>query len=361
MDIVVLADPAQPPPEACMAALELAWSGLGALTRVEHGATPPSALAGALHPWRRWRLDAPADPMADPVTLPSRIEAAFVPLIGRCALTVAADEAAQATQAETPSRTRPDQAAALAAFSTGCLVRRKAAPQLAQTTRQAFRHIGVTPPAASLRACDSIAEELDRVAAHGPEPRYHNRHHIADTILATASLLRVALGQGWLDPHDATLCIVAMTGHDLHHDGTINRPDHHLETIAARAVAAIMRDGRCPEADIAMVRELILATDPKHQNGLRQRKLTHGLTRLEMMFLLAGDADLFASLLPGIGEQLSIDLAEEWRAARISFPAMPDTPKGRRGFLSFVTAMSEAAEAIGVPAIVQDQLAQLPP
>jgi len=342
--VVVLADPEQPPADAALTGVEQVLGELGGLTRANDRLPAQSAgmLAGALRPWRSYRLQSAAEP--------EQLYAQVAPWIGQCEVVITASDAGQ------------PHVPALEGFSLGCRARRRVQPLLRQASRQAFRHIGIIPPASAQRACDAISDRMDRFAEGlGQEPRYHNRHHTVDTLLAIASLLRVALQQGQLGDHDAITCIIAMNGHDLLHDGTINRPGHHLETIAASAVGDIMHECGCADDDIETVRAVILATDPTRQQVLRLRNLTDPQTRLAAMCLIAGDADLFASLLPGIGAQLSIDLAAEWRAAQISFPAMPDTPQGRRGFLGSIPSMSDAGEVIGLSDIVRDQLAGLPP
>ena len=358
--MTILADLEQLPPDEQVAAIERDLAGLGLLTGPEERGAPAMTLAGALSPWRSYRLQ-PAPGLDEvPERTVERIRVRFDPWIGRCEIVITAYDGPQVAVIH-PPEPLPLSAAALEGFSRGCRVRRQAPPLVSHAAEKAFRHPGITPPLSVQRACAAISERMDQFSAgFDREPRYHNRHHTIDTLMAVASLVRTALRLGQIDERDATNCIVAMNGHDLLHDGTINRPGHHLETLAATAVCTIMRDTHCTEDDIAVVRELILATDPKQQSVLRTQKLERQQTRLETMCLIAGDADLFASLLPGIGEQLSVDLAEEWRAANISFPAMPDTAKGRRNFLSFVTAMSDAGEALGLPDILKDQLARLP-
>ena len=79
----------------------------------------------------------------------------------------------------------------------------------------------------------------------------------------------------------------------------------------------------------------------------------------EILALIVGDADLFASILPDIGLKLSDDLAKEWQMAGRAIDPMPNTQQGRRNFLAAIKIVSEPSIDLGLSELIKNQLYDL--
>jgi len=246
----------------------------------------------------------------------------------------------------------------LESFARGCLVRRQGPADLHQAYHYAFQFIGVTPKANVIAACMKISSKMDSFASNKKEePLYHNRHHTIDTLMALASLLKIAIGQGMVTSNEATNAIVAMNGHDMFHDGTVNTPHHNLEKIAAAEVRSILAEVDFAESDIEIICDLIMKTDPAFQFPIRGQFQSGQFDTTLKLPMLVGDSDLFASFLPTIGEKLSDDLAAEWEKANLNIKPLPNTAQGRFNFLSAVKWLSPPAIALGIDQAIKQQLA----
>ncbi len=207
--------------------------------------------------------------------------------------------------------------------------------------------LAALPADAALRqAGDAIAQAVQRHGAGFPpgcEPAYHNRHHQAETVAAMAVLAQLA----GLPADQAALAILAMAGHDLLHDG---RTDHHpglLERRSADASLAILHRHGLPPASLRRIEQVILATEV----GPDVPAPTDPLCRL------AREADLCASLMPGLGWQLSDALGVEHRAAGLRRDPAVDSFAGRHRLLLGLPPFTPAAEALGMAASCRAQLA----
>ena len=246
----------------------------------------------------------------------------------------------------------------LESFARGCLVRRQGPPDVHQAYMYAFEFIGIKPSDQVIAACSKISNKMNSFAEHKKdEPGYHNRHHTIDTLMALASLLRIALNHQIVDTHEAVNAIIAMNGHDLFHDGTVNTPTHNLEEISAAAVRSILVEVQFSEKDIEIICDLILKTDPAFQFSMRAKCLDAAVDAKLKLPLLIGDSDLFASILPEIGDRLSQDLANEWRKSNINILPTPDTIEGRRNFLAAIKWLSPPSIELGMDNVIKQQLA----
>ena len=128
-------------------------------------------------------------------------------------------------------------------------------------------------------------------ALHAAEPAYHNRLHMADTMVCMTHLLLSQRRTQTTRQADACLeCIalVVMLGHDYLHNGKVNRFPAELETIAVEQLTPIMAKHQVAQADQEMIAFCILKTDP---SGVKQ---SHGLVA-EREFVLE-DRDCLAVL-----------------------------------------------------------------
>jgi hypothetical protein len=189
------------------------------------------------------------------------------------------------------------------------------------------------------------------VAAHGAgfapgqEPAYHDRYHQAEAAIAAGWLAGEARRAGLLDGRQAGLCVLAMAGHDLLHDGDAAAPPGTLERRSAEATASLAE--ALPAAEREEITRLILLTDlaapPPHDLAGR----------------LVREADLFGSLTPCLGWRLSRALEREVAAAGVAGKAHIADHVGRHALLSLLPAMTPAAAALGLDVVRRLQLAAL--
>ena len=188
------------------------------------------------------------------------------------------------------------------------------------------------------------------LAAQQPLLPYHNRHHVAEAVLAMGWLSGIARALGLLERRLAVLGVVAMAGHDLGHDGS---PASGGRLEAQAAAAADSAAAGIAAADRAVLRAVILGTDPEQVAGNAARaggQLPPGPLGLEVDRLraLANEADVFASLLPELGWKLADALAME-QAGQIS--PCPSSCAGRLTFLRRYACFSPAATRLAMPAL----------
>jgi hypothetical protein len=149
---------------------------------------------------------------------------------------------------------------------------------------------------------------------------------------------------GLMSKHEATLLILAMAGHDLLHDGTLGDTAGALERRSAFRTDALITF--LPTTDRAEISRLIMATTPEAEVG-------------DLPARLAREADLFASLTPGLGWRLSLALATEMAAAGLPGADAIARHAGRLALLKRLPEMTPAAQALGLAAARAVQLAAL--
>ncbi len=118
----------------------------------------------------------------------------------------------------------------LSAIADRFMALRTRPPDLAGAAAAAFAAVAGTdrsPDLPLLRAAGAkLAEEIDKAAGDAAakgrgEPPYHNRYHFAETVLAMGWLCSLAREQRLVSAPLATLGVIAMIGHDWHHDGSL--------------------------------------------------------------------------------------------------------------------------------------------
>lgn len=233
--------------------------------------------------------------------------------------------------------------------------------------------MGAEPPApadARILSCMRelavlIEQDGHRRLSQGREPAYHNRLHMADTLVALTALILASRQDEALaarPSHAEWVAMLAMLGHDYLHDGTINQTPSQLELRSADHLAPLMRLHGVAEADMQQVREYILLTDPSrvaasHQQ-IAQRRFS--LSDPHCMAVLVQEADILASSLPDPGQALTRQLAEEWLPVDAQRSRQVLTPAGRQGFLRFGALFSSpASRRLGLQAARAEQLAAL--
>jgi hypothetical protein len=242
----------------------------------------------------------------------------------------------------------PERLEILAARERHLLTRRQGPPDVCGAVEAALAQlpaVALTPEIAS--AGQAIAQAVERHGASfppGAEPAYHDRHHQAEAILAAGWLGAAAMDAGVISGHEATLLILAMAGHDLLHDGTLGDAVGALEKRSAAFTDALII--HLPLADRAEITRLIMATVPE-------------ASVQDLPARLAREADLFASLTPGLGWRLSHALAAEMAAAGLPGGAAIASHAGRVALLNRLPEMTLPAQALGLAAGRAVQLAAL--
>ena len=244
--------------------------------------------------------------------------------------------------------TDPPSLATLAALEQSLLARRQGPPDLAGAVRAALAQLhGAAVPPEFAAAGQAIAEAVERHGASfppGAEPAYHDRYHQAEAILAAGRLGAAAVDAGLMSRHAATLLVLAMAGHDLLHDGTPGEAAGALERRSALHTDALI--AFLPASDRAEITRLILATIPE-------------AVVKDLPARLAREADLFASLTPGLGWRLSHALAAEMKAAGLPGAAAIACHGGRLALLKRLPDLTPPAQALGLAAACAAQLAAL--
>lgn len=231
------------------------------------------------------------------------------------------------------------------------------------------------PPMQALHAClaataEAVEQNGRERCALGTEPAYHNRLHIADTLVALVCLLlhsRTADAgadeRATPEPsHREWLLLLAMLAHDYLHTGRVNQFPAELEQASVDGLRPLMQSCGLDEADQTLVGELILMTDPtrvgKTHQALDERPFS--LDEFNAMAALLQESDILASVLPGIGIEQTRRLADEWSAFSAAMATGLLKASARITFLrDYARFSSPASRQLGIPALVDQQLAAL--
>ena len=266
----------------------------------------------------------------------------------------------------------PNPLSGMHAIERGFRQMRRMPPDLTGALRYAFAHVMAACPndrldyhhsTADLRiplllqAGLAVAAAVDadaarRIAARHTELAYHNRYHFCEATLAMGWLCAVAHRRGTISLHQAVLGIVAMVGHDYGHDGTWDQTGA-LEELAANAVAAIAASVGVGSDDRSALRGIVLATalPAVRANKARAAALEragHCQSGAAAMHLMASEADVLTSLMPGLGCRLGHALAAEWAINPGTPPLDPASFTGRVTFLGLHDYLSDAATELGL-------------
>lgn len=265
---------------------------------------------------------------------------------------------------------RPTQARLLASIEAEFFALRRRPPDLAAAFANAYAHATGNP--ADALACslghkrvsdDPLWRQGQRLVAFVDAANrddalaYHNRHHVAEAVLAMGWLCGVARRMGVISPTEGVRGVIAMVGHDLLHDGT-PPGGGELEARAADAVIdALQATGR----DRATLRAVILGTDPylvaenaaRAAGDLPASRLGNGV---DTLCALANEADVFASLLPDLGEHLTECLALEWRRGGHARADEVESYASRLAFLTSYLRLTPWAAALGIGDLLARQI-----
>lgn len=219
---------------------------------------------------------------------------------------------------------------------------------------------------ALLRCAHDVAARIERDGRarqrRDAEPQYHNRLHIADTLVCMTHLLlahRETQPTGLPAQIPECLALLVMLGHDYLHNGKVNRFPAELESIAVAQLQPIMQRHGVSRQDQAVVRHCILKTDP---SGVKQSHAliagrSFGLSDRDCLAVLVEEADILASTLMVTSEGLTRSLSKEWESSN---PAMAQgllKPASRVYFLENAALFSSpAATLLGIPVLKQGEV-----
>lgn len=218
----------------------------------------------------------------------------------------------------------------------------------------------------SSRACALRIDCLDQLARFveadgaararaGLELAYHNRLHIADTLVCLAALIRIQqeietgarVAAGALQIE----AMIAMVAHDYLHDGTVNRYRGELEARSCAAVDSELMRLRLPVRARARIRRWIMSTDPvviarQHE---RIRGLAFSSTQPNCLQALINEADILVSSLPAFARSQTEALVAERITGGIEGAESLLSSDARRQFLERVALFSsDASRRLGL-------------
>ena len=210
-------------------------------------------------------------------------------------------------------------------------------------------------------------------AAEGREAPYHNRLHFADCMLALCTLLRAArshtasadaalqaqqMDAPALHAQEMLLLLIVLA-HDLQHDGRVNSAPMEMESLSATAAVSLLRNLGLSGQDLAILEQTIRHTDPAvvpaNHRAVAGRRFS--LEDPQWLQVLANEADILASTLPGLGTSLAQELAREWSVAHPAMAQRVVSDAGRLFFLEHVALFSSpASHLLGLDGIRQQQI-----
>lgn len=215
----------------------------------------------------------------------------------------------------------------------------------------------------------SVTEHVERDGAQrhaqGQEPAYHNRLHIADTLVCMTYLLqasRYVNVPGANLPQVAALALAIMAGHDYLHPGGSNRHPGELESRAVQDLQPLVQAAGLAEADIQNLTHCIMATDPSGVKAchVAVRAQRFDLRQRDCLAVLVQEADILASTLPQTQQALTQALSREWEPTQPQAAGQLLLPQNRLLFLEHAALFSSpAAQLLGLDQVKVRQVAQI--
>lgn len=205
--------------------------------------------------------------------------------------------------------------------------------------------------------------------AYETDNAYHNKLHIAETVVCAAFLAKAEYESREELAELAPLLLFTMLCHDLKHTGGSNLKPFELEAASVKAMNEIAETPELEELwktevkpvsgsryyAFEVISNAIYATDFAHSFASNLRNYCHpvnGSVPQNVINLLANEADLLPSSMEQTGMERSKQLAEETGIAAIG------TLKGRLGFLeNMAKYVSKGSSKIGVQKDVVRQIA----
>ena len=199
------------------------------------------------------------------------------------------------------------------------------------------------------------------------EPRYHNRLHFADTVVALTVMLialRKLSGRAAHEnlSHAEWLALMIMVSHDFLHNGQINQFRSEIEAMTVKALVPYMKKHSVSTRDQALINRIILKTDPAYVAESHEliQGIPFDISDSRCLLVLIQECDILASALPTTGKSLTQQLSEEWAdiAPDRSLALLP--PSGRIFFLKRMALFSSpSSRALGIQKNIERQLSEI--
>lgn len=248
-------------------------------------------------------------------------------------------------------------------------------PGLPLVFERAWQQLALGTPRAGSRAHRlwafgrAVAEQVERDGAQrhaqGQEPAYHNRLHIADTLVCMTYLLKASRFlnvPGASQPAVAALALAIMAGHDFLHPGGSNGHPGEFEARAVQDLQPLMQAAGLAEADCQSLAHCIMATDPTRVKSFHQavRAQPFDLRQSDCLAVLAQEADILASTLPKTQQGLTEALSREWAPTQPQAAGQLLLPQNRLLFLEHAALFSSpAAQWLGLDEVKGRQAKQI--
>jgi hypothetical protein len=201
--------------------------------------------------------------------------------------------------------------------------------------------------------------------AQGQEPAYHNRLHIADTLVCMTYLLKTSAAlnvPGANQPAVMAMALSIMAGHDFLHPGGSNAQPGEFEARAVEDLQPLMADAGLSLAERQTVAQAIMATDPVRVKDmhLQVRTQPYDLRQTDCLIVLLQEADILASTLPQTAPRLSQSLSTEWSAHNPKAAEALLFPQNRMLFLVHGALFSSpAAGQLGLDAVKLEEVKRI--
>ena len=199
----------------------------------------------------------------------------------------------------------------------------------------------------------------------GREPAYHNRLHIADTIVCMTYLLKTSAAlnvPGALKPATMAMALCIMAGHDFLHPGGTNTRPGEFEACAVQDLQPVMTAAGLTLVERQTLKHCIMATDPTRVKGihLQVRTRPYDLRQTDCLTVLVLEADIMASTLPHTESSLTQSLAIEWSPQQPEAAEKLLLPESRLLFLEHAALFSSpAAILLGLNAVKLRQVKRI--
>jgi hypothetical protein len=215
----------------------------------------------------------------------------------------------------------------------------------------------------------AVSEQVERDGARrhaqGQEPAYHNRLHIADTLVCMTYLLKTSAAlnvPGANQPAVMAMALSIMAGHDFLHPGGSNAQPGEFEARAVEDLQPMMADAGLSVAERETVAHCIMATDPVRVKGIHLlvRSEPYDLRQANCLIVLLQEADILASTLPATSPGLTQSLSIEWASHKPVAAEELLLPQNRLLFLEHAALFSSpAASRLGLDAVKLRQVRRL--
>lgn len=215
----------------------------------------------------------------------------------------------------------------------------------------------------------AVAEQVEqdgaRRHAQSDEPAYHNRLHIADTLVCMTYLLKTSAVlnvPGARQPALVAMALGIMAGHDFLHPGGSNAQPGEFEARAVEDLQPFMSDAGLTATDRQTLAHCIMATDPVRVKGfhLQVRTRPFDLRQADCLAVLVQEADIMASTLPQTSSGLTQSLALEWAPKQPEAADRLLLPQNRLLFLEHAALFSSpAAQHLGLDAVKLRQVKRI--